>query len=129
MNSDTRTVCDILIGTIQQLHNKHLVDEVWACGCLGSLRGISNQPISTLNCRKRYDIHNRRFFDTVKDRVVLVVGLPTLKAARLHREVSGDIVVYHGTNKVVPSTEWLFDWEVKDLNCYARKAINHSKKV
>jgi hypothetical protein len=44
MDSDLKTISEILTGLIKQLREKHLVDELWACGCLGCLKGITDQP-------------------------------------------------------------------------------------
>lgn len=47
--------------------------------------------------------------------------LDNLVLANASRSVSGDLVVWSGTAQVVPGDEWLFSWEKKDPNCFARK--------
>jgi len=41
--------------------------------------------------------------------------------AKAARKVNGDIVVYANTIIPVKSEDWLWDYEVKDMNCYARR--------
>jgi hypothetical protein len=73
-----------------------------------------------------FDIHHRRHFFSTTDRGVMAERLPTLEAAKNARFVSGDLVVYSGTNDIVPSEEWLWDWEKKSEHCYAKNAIKHA---
>jgi len=58
-----------------------------------------------------------------QDFVVLSHNLPTLEAACAARKVSGDLVVYSGSDRVVPSMDWLWDWERANPKTYAHKAI------
>jgi len=58
-----------------------------------------------------YDIQIRRHFNSVEDRIVLKTGLRNLDEAREARVLSGDLVVHAGTNNIVKSDEWLWDWE------------------
>ena len=37
-----------------------------------------------------------------------------------HRAMSGDLIV-DDSNRVVKTTAWMFPWEQKDENCYARR--------
>jgi hypothetical protein len=75
-----------------------------------------------------YDIHHRRRYNSYSDRTVIARNLPSLEHAKNAREVSGDLVVFHKTNRVVPSEDWLFDWEKEERTCYALKAIRDSIK-
>jgi len=44
----------------------------------------------------------------------------TLEAANLAREMSGDLIIDE-QNVIVPSEEWLFEWEKIEPRCYARR--------
>lgn len=52
-------------------------------------------------------------------------GVKTLAEARDLRFVSGDLVVYSGTMKIVPDDEWLWDWEKNSPQSYAQRGILH----
>ncbi len=47
----------------------------------------------------------------------------SLEKAREARQVSGDIVVYHGTTKLVRNYGWFFDHENGDPDCYAARRM------
>ena len=66
-----------------------------------------------------YEIHRK---DATKNDYILIAKVHDLKQARAHRQVGGDLVVDE-TNKIVTNPNWLFDWERKDENCYAQRAI------
>ena len=72
-----------------------------------------------------FDIHFRRHFNSKNDYVEVKRNLDTLEQARDSRAVSGDLVVFAGTMDVVPSDEWLWDWEKQDSQSYAQRAMNH----
>jgi hypothetical protein len=82
-----------------------------------------------------YAVHHRRhanskynqsrFHDSQDNVVVIAKNLPTLEAAEKARQMSGDLVVWQDTGKVVNDEAWLFGWESLDVNCYARKAMRH----
>lgn len=72
-----------------------------------------------------YAIHFRRGYRTQKDFATMATNLHTLEEAKNKRGTSGDLVVYQKTGIVVDSQEWLEDWEKKDKNCYAQKAIRY----
>lgn len=69
-----------------------------------------------------YEIHHRRWYNTHDD-YALIACCSTLAEARDKRVVSGDLVVYADTHQIVRSTEWLWDWELSNPNCYAQMAI------
>lgn len=73
-----------------------------------------------------YKVVYRRDAHTISDRTVLGCA-KTLQEAAALRKVSGDLVTLHGL--VVDSEEWLFPWEKKDPNCYAKQAIVHDAAV
>lgn len=75
-----------------------------------------------------YELHFRRWFDTKEDRSVCG-RFDCLAEASDARKVSGDLVVYSGTNDVVLDPTWLWEWEKKDPTAYARKAIEWEKSV
>lgn len=49
----------------------------------------------------------------------------TLEEARSLRDVSGDLVFFEETKRIVPSEAWLFDWEKKEQDCYAKRKIKN----
>ncbi len=59
--------------------------------------------------------------------VTIAENLFTLTAAAAKRGASGDLVVHQDTGLVVASEEWLWDWEKKDPNSYAHKAVTNAK--
>lgn len=69
-----------------------------------------------------YELHFRRWFDTLDD-YQLCGKADSLDEISALRKVSGDLVVYAGTTNVVTDPFWLFPWEKKDSESYARKAI------
>ncbi len=60
--------------------------------------------------------------DSTGKYVVLHRNIPLVKAGHL-RKVSGDLVVEKGTSKVIKSKLWLWDWELKNPNCYAHRKV------
>ena len=74
-----------------------------------------------------YEIHFRRWFDTVDDYAVCA-KFNCLAESANYRLVSGELVVHAGTNHVVVDQCWLFPWERTDENSYARRAIQHEIK-
>jgi len=70
-----------------------------------------------------YEIHFRRNYGTINDRVVVKTGIRSLEEAKNLRFTSGDLVVHIGSHRIVRDPAWLWDWEKKDLNCYAQRAI------
>lgn len=75
-----------------------------------------------------YEIHFRRSFTNKGDYTTIAENIKTLAEAATLRQLSGDLVVYAATHKVVPDTAWLFEWELLDKDCYARKAIDYDNK-
>lgn len=59
-----------------------------------------------------------------KGKHFVAYGCETLAAAAEMRRVSGDLVVFACTDKIVPVTDWLFDWEKRDPNAYASKLVH-----
>ena len=53
----------------------------------------------------------------------------TLEDAKAARIISGDLVVYHGTDTVVRLETWLWDWEKKDNNSYAYRQVHKEPKT
>jgi len=72
-----------------------------------------------------YAIHFRRWFNRPDDRQVIAEHLPTLEDAKALRFLSGDLVVYDGTDEIVPLLDWLWGWEKLDPHCYAQQAIRN----
>jgi hypothetical protein len=54
---------------------------------------------------------------------VLVAEVPNRWLAKNSRQVSGDLVFDATTNRLELGYWWLWDWERKDPNCYARQQI------
>ena len=75
-----------------------------------------------------YDIISRRFENSYDDFIICRSNLTSLEEAKEKREVSGDLVVLHGTNRIVTSHEWLFNWEKDIDDCYARRVIANELK-
>ena len=69
-----------------------------------------------------FEIHFRRLAESEGD-YSYIGGADTLEGARARREVSGDLVVYGETHKIVIDPKWLFPWEQEDPSCYAQQAI------
>ena len=74
---------------------------------------------------RMYALHNRRHYWTPNDFAVIGKNFPTLEAAARARLVSGDLVVWQDTGKVVNDESWLFGWETRNDDCHARKAMRH----
>lgn len=74
-----------------------------------------------------YDVIHRRRANSVDNYVVIASGFLSMVDARNHREVSGDLVVNSETGHVVDSHLWLWDWERKDMACYAQRAREHDR--
>lgn len=53
---------------------------------------------------------------------------PTLLGAFLARRRAGDVVVYEGTSKVVPTEMWLWNWERSAPESYASRLLTYSKE-
>jgi hypothetical protein len=70
-----------------------------------------------------YEIHFRRSFNSKTDYTVIARNIDTLEEAEKLRVVSGDLVVWADTHEVVKDPAWLFDWERKDPNSYAMRAM------
>lgn len=63
-----------------------------------------------------------------KSFTVLKSGIQTLLGARNARGVSGDLVVHHGTNNIVHSEEWLWDWELREgMESYAYRKMKKAE--
>ena len=59
---------------------------------------------------------------------VISENIQTIKEAGESRVVNGDLVVYHGTNRVVPYRGWLQDcWLKTDSETYAIRKIKEVK--
>ena len=74
-----------------------------------------------------YDVifcNDSRWYDYFYRVHCVAASLTSLEAAKDARQQSGDVVVYHGSRDVVKSGAWLWDWERKDPNSYARKKIS-----
>lgn len=77
-----------------------------------------------------FDVIHPRSLNQLKDRVVIASNVfdpiegNSLKLAREAREVSGDLVVFHGTSEIVRNDEWLWDWEKNNPESYAWQAIS-----
>lgn len=81
-----------------------------------------------------YTIYQSPAISPIKHPYKLVFGSPkdylvlhesdSIKEISKKREMAGDLVVevVNGILVVSQSTEWLFSWELKNPNCYARKA-------
>lgn len=54
---------------------------------------------------------------------VIASGLKTVVEAKAHRQVTGDIVVFHGTTNIVRNKTWLWKAEVNDPSSYAMRRI------
>lgn len=70
-----------------------------------------------------YAVHHRRSLCSRDDFSVVLYRTPSLVEAARARFVSGDLVVEFGSNRVVRSLDWLFEWEKLDVSCYAQRAI------
>jgi hypothetical protein len=70
-----------------------------------------------------YAVHHRRYGSNRDDYVIIAQRLHTVQEAAQLRCVSGDLVVNEWNNEIVRDTSWLFEWEKKDPNCYAQRAI------
>ena len=53
----------------------------------------------------------------------------TLQEAKALRKVSGDLVFMAISGVIVPSQNWLFDWEKDKPDCYAQQCINRKVRV
>jgi hypothetical protein len=53
---------------------------------------------------------------------VIIADVCTLEEAAARRLVSGDLVV-DSDFKIVRNPVWLFDWELADPECYARRIM------
>lgn len=73
----------------------------------------------------QFEIHFRRRFDSKKD-FTKVGFASTIAEAKKLRKVTGDLIVHAETHEVVKSRVWLWDFELKDPNCYAQKAIKNA---
>lgn len=71
-----------------------------------------------------YEIQHRRTFDELKPTEPIHKNIKTLSEAKAIRYASGDLVIETETNKIVCSEEWLFEWEKKDPNSFAKKMIS-----
>lgn len=54
---------------------------------------------------------------------VIASGLKSVVEAKAHRQVSGDIVVFHDTTSIVRNKTWMWKREVNDPNSYAMQRI------
>lgn len=54
---------------------------------------------------------------------VVASGLKTVAEAKAHRQVSGDIVVFHKTTNIVRNKTWMWKCEVDDPNSYVMRRI------
>lgn len=90
------------------------------------MKTYQNPPIGT----PKYAVHHRRGEHSIDDFVVIGSGFRTLEEARAVRAVSGDLVVYMGSNLIVRDPAWLWDWEKKkNPNNYAHRAITWGNKL
>lgn len=64
-----------------------------------------------------------RFAGDEKTMTVLNARIKNLRDCRHIRKFSGDVVVKHGTKDIVKDPTWLWDWELNNPKCYARKKI------
>lgn len=69
-----------------------------------------------------FEIHFRKWRDNPQA-FSLVGKATTLEEARDKRCMSGDLVVHAGTHRIVKSQKWLWDWEQKNSDSYAQRAI------
>lgn len=58
------------------------------------------------------------------NKIVIASACPTLLSAKEQRKASGDLVVFHGTDRIVQDDNWLWDWEKRSVDCYAREKMN-----
>jgi len=72
-----------------------------------------------------YDVVHVR--DATGELLVLHSGVSSVEDAKNLRKCSGDLVVYGGTNHVVVSNEWLWEWEKEDPTSYASRCIARAK--
>lgn len=72
-----------------------------------------------------YEVHYRRWINTVDDYVRIGHGTHDLPQAAAQRGVSGDLVVEIENGKAIrvcPELSWLWDWERADPKEYAHRA-------
>lgn len=63
-----------------------------------------------------FAVHHRRSYGDLINKSVIATGLETVEAAQMKRVVCGDIVVWECSGEVVwEDTNWLFDWEKRQL--------------
>lgn len=72
-----------------------------------------------------YFLHHRRYFNISWD-YVLIGNADSKEEIAAIRKTSGDLVI-NSSGEIVTDPFWLFDWEKKDPNCYAQKAIAWQK--
>lgn len=51
------------------------------------------------------------------------------KAARELRQTSGDLVFHESSWEICTDTAWLFDWESRDADSYAHRAIRNRARL
>lgn len=59
---------------------------------------------------------------------ILIASSLSMNAAKKRREVAGDLI-FNEDLTINQSDEWLFDWEKKNENCYARKCQKANRKI
>lgn len=65
--------------------------------------------------------------DSKYRKLYVATRLTSLVHAKALRRVTGDLVVYSGTDKVVPNQAWLWSWEKDDETNYAFQHIKQAK--
>lgn len=80
-----------------------------------------------------YEIQYRTYFwdpypNWLRTHLRLPSGLRTLEEAKEARVVSGDLVIDSDSGKIVTDPAWLWDWEVRDADSYAQRAIAWQNK-
>ena len=70
-----------------------------------------------------YEVHFRRHMCNKHDKIVIKKDCSNLQEAKEARRVSGDLVVYADSHKVVENFAWLWDFELRDPKSWARLAI------
>ena len=76
-----------------------------------------------------YDVVFMRTWRTpidLRDGYAVAKNIPTLGAASAARRMTGDLVVYAGTLRVVPDETWLWGFEKTEKN-YAYQAVQAAK--
>lgn len=76
-----------------------------------------------------YDIITRYYPDLPTSDFVVLHHNVLLPQVRNMRKLSGDIVVHAGTNNLLMSDVWFWDWEKRDPNCYAQKLMAQDKRI